>query len=505
MLERIIAAVAPQAALRRALARQQLDLLARGYDAATKGRRTAGWRADSTSQNAETDNGTLTTVRDRARDLVRNNPWGAKALRQIPADMVGTGVEPLPQAPSAAAHDRARKAWDGFVDQCDASERASFGALQHLVARTIVESGEALVVWRQDAARRLTCQVLEPDYLNDDASPGDRANVVLGGVEIDPATGRRIAYHLFDRHPGDPAPLGRFAMSGASRRVEARWVDHVFETLRPGQVRGVPWLAASALKLRDLDEYDDAELWRKKVAACLAAFVITGNAPAASPLGALSTEASGGGTQGIERLRPGTIKRLLPGEDVKFSAPPADEGYDSYLRLQLHAVAAGIGIPYALLSGDMTQANYSSLRFGNLTYWSLLDCWQWHMLVPQLLARTWRRLSDNEVAQGRPALPPTRWAFPRRRWVDPEKEAAGELAEILAGTLTWEDAVAARGEDPQAQMQTIADFQKKAKAMGMAVTAIPPSAPAAAKAPAAAATEGSQAADAAQEKDQPNA
>jgi capsid protein len=35
---------------------------------------------------------------------------------------------------------------------------------------------------------------------------------------------------------------------------------HLFERLRPGQVRGVPWFASVILKLRDLDDYDDAEL-----------------------------------------------------------------------------------------------------------------------------------------------------------------------------------------------------------------------------------------------------
>ena len=48
---------------------------------------------------------------------------------------------------------------------------------------------------------------------------------------------------------------------------------HLFDRLRPGQVRGVPWFAPVILKLRDLDEYDDAELVRKKIEACFAAFV----------------------------------------------------------------------------------------------------------------------------------------------------------------------------------------------------------------------------------------
>jgi lambda family phage portal protein len=473
LITRALSVLAPQAALRRLAARSALETLARDYDAARRGRRTSGWKVSSGSQNAENE-GALDMLRDRARDLVRNNAWAKKAALQIPADLVGTGVTPLPQG-SQAARRRATAAWNRLDESCDPSERATFGSLQHLVCRTVIEAGEALVVWRVTADRRLTCQVLEPDHLDDTASPSVAGNVVLGGIEIDPNTGRRVAYHLTDRHPGDPAPLGRPWRRRESRPVPAADVDHVFDTVRPGQLRGVPWLAASALKLRDLDEYDDAELWRKKIAACLSAFVITPDSPAASPLGQLTTDNG----RLVERIAPAMVKRLKPGEDVKFTAPPADSSYGEFFRLQLHSIAAGVGIPYALLSGDMTQANYSSLRFGNLMYWALLDCWQWHMVAPQFLARTWRRLSAHEIAQGRPALPATRWAFPRRRWVDPEKEAAGELAEIQAGTLTWEDAVAARGEDPETQLDSIAAFQERLRARGITLSVVPNAAPAA--------------------------
>jgi capsid protein len=39
----------------------------------------------------------------------------------------------------------------------------------------------------------------------------------------------------------------------------------------------VPRLAVSLMKLRDLDEYEEAELVRKKIEACFAAFVRTGD------------------------------------------------------------------------------------------------------------------------------------------------------------------------------------------------------------------------------------
>ena len=90
------------------------------------------------------------------------------------------------------------------------------------------------------------------------------------------------------------------------------------------------------LKLRDLDAYDEAELVRKKIEACFAAFV-TG-VQDEETLGKARTEADG---SRIETFEPGMIEYLEPGRDVKFAAPSASGGYAEYMRMQLHAIAAG--------------------------------------------------------------------------------------------------------------------------------------------------------------------
>ena len=122
---------------------------------------------------------------------------------------------------------------------------------------------------------------------------------------------------------------------------------HLFERLRPGQVRGVPWFAPAIARLRDLDEYDDAELVRKKIEACFAAFV-TGDEDGAT-LGASSTDAEG---RRIERFEPGMIEYLPSGKDVRFATPGASGGYAEYMRVQLHAIAAGVGLTYLPLKPD---------------------------------------------------------------------------------------------------------------------------------------------------------
>lgn len=83
----------------------------------------------------------------------------------------------------------------------------------------------------------------------------------------------------------------------------------------PGQIRGEPWLSRALVKLNELDQYDDAELVRKKTAAMFAGF-ITRLAPEDNLVGEGLSDPNGVALAG--GLEPGTLQILEPGEDVKF-------------------------------------------------------------------------------------------------------------------------------------------------------------------------------------------
>jgi capsid protein len=83
-----------------------------------------------------------------------------------------------------------------------------------------------------------------------------------------------VAYHLYRTHPEDGALAPMSGNGGMETvRVDASEILHLFRPLRPGQIRGEPWLARALVKLNELDQYDDAELVRKKTAAMFAGFI----------------------------------------------------------------------------------------------------------------------------------------------------------------------------------------------------------------------------------------
>jgi capsid protein len=92
-LDRAVGYVAPATALRRARHRAAMVALARSYEGARVGRRTEGWVVAGTSANAEIGTA-LSRLRDRSRDLVRNNPYAAKAVQAVVSNLVGTGILP---------------------------------------------------------------------------------------------------------------------------------------------------------------------------------------------------------------------------------------------------------------------------------------------------------------------------------------------------------------------------------------------------------------------------
>jgi lambda family phage portal protein len=209
------------------LARQAFETLTRGYDGAARGRRTEGWRAPGTS--ADTEIGVAgALLRDRMRDLVRNNPHAAKAVAVLVNNIVGAGIMPR----AASGNDKLDRKVDALFElggrrRCDADGQLDFYGLQTLICREMVEAGEVLVRRRLRDARAtalpvpLQVQVLEADFLDATKSGALGAGRLMQGIEFDPV-GKRRAYWLHAEHPGDAYGACRTGCRAArSRRVRS--------------------------------------------------------------------------------------------------------------------------------------------------------------------------------------------------------------------------------------------------------------------------------------------
>jgi lambda family phage portal protein len=476
MFERAIVAVAPRWAEGRARSRAVVA----HYDAATVGRRSSSIRADRSDADAAGRKRALMAA--YSRDMVRNTPFATRAQAVIAGNVVGDGILPKVQIKAGSGLNddvkkriRARglERIESLFDtvEIDRQKRNNLYGLQRLVMNTVVDAGECLVRFYPGSDARgslpLELDVLEPDYLDTSklsfASDGFE---IREGIEYD-AEKRRVAYWLFPEHPGgDWSPGTR---RGISERVPAEEVLHIYRTDRPGQQRGVTWFAPVMLRLQDLDDHEDAQLMRQKIAACFAAFRVLGDG------GSASAQAR----PAPDTIMPGMIYDLTDGEDVKFAAPPGVEGYDEFTRSVLRSVAAGMGLSYEALSGDLAQVNFSSARMGRIEMDANVSVWQWLMLIPQLMhpigkrfIEAWASVDAAEMAAA--GIPDDiwddlsiSWVPPRRVIVDPAREFTALKEAVRAGFASRQQVVRQLGIDPERLMEEIAQDRADANVLDL--------------------------------------
>jgi lambda family phage portal protein len=471
--DRFWLSVAPGYGQRRIESRARVQLMARHFEAAQGGRRTDGWRRLATDVNTA-NAPALAALRELARDLRRNNGWARRGIQAITNNTVGWGI--MPKAKPGRSEGRARAAielWNDWATttECDYDGLLNFYGLQRLAMDTIAESGEVLLV-KQPALSSdglsipMRIQVLEPDYI-DISRTGVTfdGNKIFDGVEFD-ARGRRVAYWLFTSHPGGQRVMtSRFE----SVRTPADRVCHVFHVDRPGQIRGVSWLAAAISKLKDYDDYEDAELIQQKIAACFGAFVknMDGSGPT---LGADTVDTKG---KRIESLEPGQIEYLRPGEEVEFATPPVP-GNGSLSQRTLRRIAVTLGITYEELTGDYSQVNFSSARMARLAEWQNVHSWREHMLVPMLCDRVWRWAMELTAGlENWPEVPGATWSASPMPILEPDKEGLAYCRIIRAGLMTWAQAVRELGYDPFEQLDEIESMNKELDDRGIVLDSDP--------------------------------
>jgi lambda family phage portal protein len=476
ILDRAIGYISPESGLKRVRSRTAMDIFSkrsgsrsrRSYDAAKKGRRTDNWLTLSSSANAESLYA-LDDLRDRARDLVRNNPYGEKAVRAFSSNLVGTGIIPRIKKQKGAKNLKAL--WDKFAKNCDFDEHTDFSGLQTLIARTLFESGECLILRKPAPASYklaipMQIQVLEPDFIDTSKNqdPLKDGGSIVQGIEFD-KSGRRVAYWLFDRHPGDNGKRP------VSSRIEASWVKHIFEKKRPGQIRGITAFASVMLRIKDLSDYEEAELFSKKIQACFTAFITTSAGD--ESLMPISTDAATG--ERSETLNPGTNTYLKPGEDVKFGSPHLSNTYQEYIRAQLHAIAAGLGLTYELLTGDLSQVNYSSIRAGLIEFRRFMEVLRWQIIVPQVCEGVWMWFINAAIAAGKldDGEYSAEWTPPRFESVDPIKDFTALLLAVRAGFISLPQAIASLGDDKDTVLGEIADSNKLLDELGIVLDSDP--------------------------------
>ncbi len=447
-MDRFVGFFSPRAEANRIRSRVQSEMNLRAYDVAKNFTQSDWTSSTNGNANAETK-AAIGPGRSKARALSQNAPYGVKAIDVIVAETIGAGIVANITGRNKTQTKNIQKLWKQWAESsaCDVEGRNNFYSIQEMVLRSTVESGEGLLI-KNLTRDGLKLKILESDFISTqkDTMP------YIQGIEVDPNTGARKNYCLFQVHPG-----ASVVATVETYELPASLVAHVYRQKRPGQVRGISWAHAVIEKMKDFDDYQSATLIRQKIAACFGGFVTTTGNDSMIDASTLKEKRTA-----EFQMEPATFRYLSPGEDIKLATPPGVDGYGDFNRETLRAIASGWGISYESLTGDYSQSNYSSSRMGHLQMRKNIETWRWNMFIPQFCDPVFSWFLESLKITGIDVEGVSvKWVPPAYSMIDPSKELDAVRKEVRSGLKSWGEAVQEQGRDPDEVLQEISDWNTK--------------------------------------------
>lgn len=424
------------------------------------------------------------TVLARSRYLCANDAQMASAKAEFAAALTGAGIQPMPLTADKALKTELRELWRDWTDEADADGLTDFYGLQALIGRELFEAGECFIRFRKrlpsdGLSIPLQLQLLPsemlPLNLNEIHSDGSS---IQCGIEFN-AIGQRTAYKFYRNHPySDVQP----AIGSLYTEVPAEEVLHVFLPEAAGQIRGIPRALSVMVTAAMRKQYLLGELSRVNIASAFAAFITRQNPedPQGGPLAGQKADAADDDVANGIALEAGSISELAEGEDIKFSTPPqVAQTLEPFMYAVHTEMAAGAGVTYAGMTGDLHQTSYGSQRAGMITQRRRVEPMQSHVMVFQFCRPVWNRVLRDAVLADAVSLNATQyltrqrelqrveWIRPKWDWIDPLKDTQAEVLAVNNGFKARQDVIQSEGLNPEEVDQRRLEDQEREQKLGI--------------------------------------
>ena len=470
LLDKAIAAVSPERAVKRAAARMALEFSNSGYGnygANTTKKNMRGWMYYGGSAKEDIEDN-IDILRQRSRDAYMGIPTASAALKTLRTNVVAGGLMPSPQIDAEylglsseeaeALQAQVLREFSLWADKptCDADRVDNFYKLQQLAFLSYLMNGDAIALlpFREQPGvpYGLRVRIIEADRvcspdgydrLVEEDVRGHHVYSIIQGIETD-QEGMVVAYWICNRHPHSSLAFRSGTLKWT--RVEAYGetgrpnVLHVMNRERAGQRWGVPILAPVLEALKQLGRYTEAEITAAVISAMFTVFIQSDTVQdGGRPLGEmlppeLLIDAQ---DQGSIELGNGAIVALNPGEKVQFADPKhPNSGYDAFYNAMVREIGSALEIPPEVLEKQFTQ-NFSSARGSLNEFWrtcGMMRDWFSDDFC-QTIYEAW---FAEAVARGRihaPGFftdPAVRKAYTECKWNGPSRTALNPSQEVEA-------------------------------------------------------------------------
>lgn len=439
----------------------------------------------------------LYRARLRSRQLERDNPWMQAFKTALLANVLGPeGIQISLKIRNLVSDPAETGQRDTYAEGLIKSVRSEFERAENytthrrldqldtdrLLLTRLFFDGEFIVRRRTDYRGNpfnFSWQIIDPDYLDHNFNTTlENGNTVKMGVEIEAEFKTPVAYWFLHRRPNDyfynyggGVPPARYY------RVPAEDIIHVFpQTYDAEQVRGFPLIFAAMSILQKENKYEYAALINALQGACRGIFYEK-DFPAelsADEMDDLTDQDEGGIAGGLE---PGMSVELpygLKAKVIESQYPTGDLG--PFVKTMLRAASAAVGQSYTGMTGDLSEANFSSLRAGldgERANWMMIQSffirnwkrkerseWLYRMLLSQRIPLPLGKLAKYDVAE-----------FTGRRWtgVNPLQDSQTNAQRLNNRECSIYQIIREQNQrDPEEVLREIAESEEMMKGLGIA-------------------------------------
>jgi len=487
ILDRIVRELAPASAVNRLYNKHRFQVMSSptpmnlgqagfGSYAAAEDSRQRSHQAFSRSLKQTEDEALNAFDRDRVRlelrDLERNNPLTGAIVDRIPSYAIFRGIWPQAQTKDKNWNKIAEDWWrQVYSPAIDFRQRPGADIVMHqkLIIRHWMIDGDLGYILLKNGQ----IQPIEPERITDPQPiPGiKKGERIVQGVKISRA-GITLGYYISDRDKMGNINDRKFQF------VKRENFIHCLMYKRIDQVRGVPKLANIANKLRDYDKTDDNIFAKIKAESnrLFKRFTKEGDASNDAPRGGrLETDSDNKDPKKIIVDEWGQVMDIPLGEDmVAFEGVTPHREYVTYMVHQIKLISAALGIPFEFVMLMFTQGSFSAQRAAMLhaqhAFVEVHD-----FVVKSFLQRLWNWRIAKAMNDGVLPFAPVdevtgmsqwfkvEWTVPFMGWVDPDKQAKADAAEIKGGQKSLKSAISARGKDRDEVFNEKADDIRAAK------------------------------------------
>lgn len=446
----------------------------RGYDAGKTGR-LSKYNIKGNVPFHEEIKGDFKTILGRARDLELNSSQVNAILNTIKRNVIRSGIQFQAKIKTSrrTLNESLNREIEGNFknwcrkENCDVTGKLSFYDMQDLVARRIEIDGGLFIkkIWNPALRFPLQLQFLEIDLLDIYRSETlNNGNNIICGVEINNYR-KPVAYYL---NPEPTKPYDNYyAGYRTSVRIPTDEIIFIYDIIRIEQLHGISKLAVILPKLKDIMDIEENELAKEKIQTSYSAIIT--KTEFTSLAEGMSNEETNSEGQVEDLHEPGGVAYLAVGEDIKFPEKPKDSAYEKFIKVNTRSFAKADGWSAEQISGDLSEANYSSARAGGIEDEKNAEIWQKKIIDKfcQPIAEAFvdmliltQKITAIDYFNNPYKYYDFLWLKPGTKWIDPKKEAEANDLLIRRGLLSRQDYYASLGKDFETEMEQI-KFEKE--------------------------------------------